>query len=159
MLAAETALSAGVLYYGLSGLRRRPTLGEEYSDLMQVTGSSRVTAGQGVRLMLFNTLLPYLASRLLKKIRNRLSRSEPGSTLELLVGQLEALLKFWQRSHLAVFYFTGEFFEPSKRFARIRSSTAPQSRMIVSRADMCTHARSRLNLRHILCSGCCSQYS
>lgn len=121
VLGPEVALISGVLYYGLSGLRRRPTLGEEYSDLVQVTDSRRATASQGLRLMIFNTLVPYIASRVLRKLKAHLSRNESTSgVMEMLIGQLEALVKFWQRSHLAIFYFTGEFYEPSKRFTKIR---------------------------------------
>eukprot|EP00656_Telonema_subtile_P020704 TRINITY_DN2177_c0_g1_i1.p1 TRINITY_DN2177_c0_g1~~TRINITY_DN2177_c0_g1_i1.p1 ORF type:complete len:295 (-),score=63.22 TRINITY_DN2177_c0_g1_i1:208-1092(-) len=122
-LGAEIGLLAGALYYGVNGLRSRATLGEEYCDIVQVDrANSRVSPARGLGLMALHVLIPYVANRIFKKIQNRLARNE-SSTSELLqrvLAQAEALLQFWLKAHLAVFYFTGTFYEPGKRFAQIR---------------------------------------
>eukprot|EP00658_Telonema_sp_P-2_P065206 TRINITY_DN54509_c0_g2_i1.p1 TRINITY_DN54509_c0_g2~~TRINITY_DN54509_c0_g2_i1.p1 ORF type:complete len:252 (-),score=57.41 TRINITY_DN54509_c0_g2_i1:218-973(-) len=112
------------LYYGMSGLPGRRTLGEEYCDLYQVNerSNSRPSATRGMALMALHTLLPYLATRVYKKIENRLSRREGAWSERLLavMAGLERLVQFWCRAHLAAFYFSGSFYQPGKRFTKIR---------------------------------------
>lgn len=122
-LGSEIGLLAGVLYYGVSGLRSRPTLGEEYCDVLQVdAGNNPVSPARGLGLMALHVLVPYAANRLFRKLQNRLARNESSTSqfLQRLMTQAEALLKFWLKAHLAVFYFTGTFYQPGKRFAQIR---------------------------------------
>ncbi|MCO5550169.1 hypothetical protein L7F22_003651 [Adiantum nelumboides] len=65
----ETRLAGCVLYYLLTTGSGLQTLGEEYCDIAQVAGSSRLPLAPARRTLLvfFQTVLPYIAERLSAK--------------------------------------------------------------------------------------------
>jgi len=128
-IAGNVSLSAGLLYYGVHALRRKPTLGEEYCDLVQVTDDgTRPEVGRGVLLMVLHVIAPWVASKLSSRMQRRIASSDHwvARLASSCMGTLSALLKFWIRAHLAVFYFAGEFYQPARRFARIRYQHSKQ---------------------------------
>lgn len=103
----EIKLIADVLYLSLTTGRGVPTLGEEYCDLVQVTGSgSLVPLKLRICQVLLETLVPYLWERVVARSGRRQS--------------LTALMAFLSSFHLALFYFTGSFFRFSKAITKVR---------------------------------------
>eukprot|EP00884_Botryococcus_braunii_P002756 jgi/Botrbrau1/12481/Bobra.0169s0028.1 len=78
----ETRLLAELLYYGLTTGAGIQTLGEEYCDLMQATGSIGVEPGMARRglLVLLQSAIPYLADRLVASpLHSHLLGEQPAS--------------------------------------------------------------------------------
>eukprot|EP00250_Pteridium_aquilinum_P019644 c24512_g1_i1 orf=489-1685(-) len=69
----ETKLAGCVLYYLLTTGSGLQTLGEEYCDISQVAGPSRLPLAPARRMLLvfFQTVLPYIAERLSAKAASR----------------------------------------------------------------------------------------
>ncbi|KAH6898355.1 RING-1 like protein [Thelonectria olida] len=140
--APELRVAATLLYYLLTTLPGNRTLGEEYCDLVQVdarNGAIQLPAfDRRAAYVAASILLPYLASRVLPSLRARLRR--------LLERRIEALRKqdkissrearLWdyitrhitpitsaapfQAVVLALFYFSGTYYELAKRLLSFR---------------------------------------
>ncbi|WYZ34622.1 hypothetical protein EsH8_I_000898 [Colletotrichum jinshuiense] len=137
-------LLADTLYLGLTTLPGNRTLGEEYCDLVQLhVGSSPdgddpagalPTLPRRASYIATSVLLPYLLGRLLPSVRARLrallesSLSSPktGTTRNALSAYLLANLPSitsaapLHAATLAVFYFTGTYYELAKRALGLR---------------------------------------
>lgn len=134
----EIALVAELLYVSSSTLRGKQTLGEEYCDVLQVDGTNACpTLSTRVKLIAFALLVPYLAGVAVSRLNAATRPSsgyragregeEPESKWRLVVhGLLQRAIQvyndsrdFIKRLHLAVFYFTGSYYEMAKRLAGI----------------------------------------
>jgi peroxin-10 len=131
----EIKFFSELCYYGLSTLLGRQTLGEEYCDIMQVTGKNMIPLDFRERLLLITLHIgfPYLYNKLCAKL-NKLSRSrfvqsmdeESGMTEErrkkiaVFLPRFKELVETLKRVHVAVFYFTGIFYNISKRSLNVR---------------------------------------
>ncbi|KAG8420968.1 peroxisome biogenesis factor 10 [Metarhizium acridum] len=139
-LAPELRSLAALLYFALTTLPGNRTLGEEYCDLVQVESpTGRLPDVRKRAAYIAGTiLLPYLAGRALPGLRGRLRR--------LIDGRLDALrrkgsqagreARAWEyvSSHLpsltsaapvqavtlALFYFSGTYYELTKRLLSLR---------------------------------------
>jgi len=140
----EINLFAELSYFIPTTVIGQETLGEEYCDLVKVCSPNQRLPEWKTRLFLILThcLLPYT----FEKALNRLSLT--GRTLEeerrefslfsidrvkLLsknVPLIKVIANTLQRMHLALFYFTGKFYDFSKRLFGIRyiSNKKPDSR-------------------------------
>lgn len=100
------------------------TLGEEYVDLSYVnrTGFRRVNILRRIGFVLSYVLLPYLFSKFIKRISNNISH---GNGKENLIKRVINRLTFINvmdimNLHLALFYFSGKYYELSKRIFGLR---------------------------------------
>lgn len=139
-LGPELRTLAGLLYYALTTLPGNRTLGEEYCDLVQIDAKDGQLPHVRTRAAYIagSILLPYLVSRILPGLRTRLRR--------LLDRRLDSLrqegkaagreARFWdyilrhlssvasaapvQAVTLALFYFSGTYYELTKRLLSLR---------------------------------------
>lgn len=141
-LAPELKTLASLLYFSLTTLPGNRTLGEEYCDLVQIEGKGGRLPGVARRglYILGTVLLPYFVGRGLPGLRVRLRK-----VLERRVAALKAKetdgrkskeTRLWeyalhhlssitsaapiQAVTLAIFYFTGTYYELSKRVLSLR---------------------------------------
>ena len=144
-LAPELRTAASLLYFALTTLPGNRTLGEEYCDLVQLEGRTGRLPDLSRRAayVLGSVLLPYLASRALPNLRQRLRRliERRLATLQQQKNQnpnqaasREARIWSYLLHHLssvtssapfhavtlAVFYFTGTYYELAKRVLSLR---------------------------------------
>ncbi|KAF1815172.1 hypothetical protein P152DRAFT_447419 [Eremomyces bilateralis CBS 781.70] len=138
---SESRAFADLLYLGLTTVVGNRTLGEEYSDIVQIEGDSRVLPSIERRLgyVLSTVLLPYSLNRILPALRRRLRSGLEKSIRKSAQGQSpkpSALthLKSYLLSNLdtitspspvyaislAVFYFTGAYYQLGKRVFGLR---------------------------------------
>ncbi|GJC84019.1 peroxisome biogenesis factor 10 [Colletotrichum liriopes] len=139
-------LLADTLYLGLTTLPGNRTLGEEYCDLVQLhvgTGpesddpaGALPTLPRRASYIATSVLLPYLLGRLLPSVRARLrsslertlSATKPNASstrkvlAEYLLANLPSLTSAapLHAATLAVFYFTGTYYELAKRVLGLR---------------------------------------
>ncbi|KAJ4170451.1 peroxisome biogenesis factor 10 [Fusarium falciforme] len=140
--APELQTAAALTYFALTTIPGNRTLGEEYCDLVQIDARDGKLPGIDRRAgyVVASILLPYVAARILPSLRARLRR--------LLQRRLEALRKrddksatgrearLWayidthlssfttgapfQAVILALFYFSGTYYQLSKRLLSLR---------------------------------------
>ncbi|KAJ1725120.1 peroxisome biogenesis factor 10 [Coemansia erecta] len=108
---SEIQGTSRLLYYGLTTLLGAQTLGEEYCGILQTSGTAPVPWPRRLLLVLLQTLGGPGVDRLLTRLLPR--------GLTQLVDR-RALLGVLGTAHLAVFYFTGAYYEVAKRLAGIR---------------------------------------
>lgn len=146
--ANEARTATELLYLGLTTFVGNRTLGEEYTDIVQVQDDSHQLPSIARRssYILSSVLTPYLLSRLLPTLRRRLraklelnvrkshqrrassptrSRQPAPKTAQLqqyLLKHLDALTSpsLIYALSLATFYFTGAYYELSKRLIGLR---------------------------------------
>lgn len=138
--APESRLAASLLYLSLTTLVGNRTLGEEYTDVVQVDAprGKLPSLARRTSYILASVLAPYFAGRLVPKLRSKLraalearikTLSEKGKTR----GK-EA--RIWRYFHehlpsitspvpfhalsLAIFYFSGTYYELAKRLVGLR---------------------------------------
>ena len=136
----ELQLLAELGYYGLTTVIDNQTLGEEYTNTIQVRTQSSPDSSSPplytpvgiVRRSLaigIQTVGPYVIEKALeviyKRIIDRNLRSfhlseQQYEVLERIVGFVEELIVTCNRLHLALFYFQGMFYHFGKRFSSIR---------------------------------------
>ena len=125
-------------YYGLTTLLDNQTLGEEYTNTIQVksqTGSSSrplyspASFVQRTLAILLQTVGPYIIERALEVVYKRLHdrnieyldlTEQQYQSLERVVEFLEELVSIFNRLHLAWFYLRGIFYHFGKRFSSIQ---------------------------------------
>ncbi|GKT55215.1 pex2/Pex12 amino terminal region [Colletotrichum tofieldiae] len=139
-------LLADTLYLGLTTLPGNRTLGEEYCDLVQLhvgtdpesddPAGALPTLPRRASYIATSVLLPYLLGRLLPSVRARLrsslertlSAAKPNASptrkvlAEYLLANLPSLTSAapLHAATLAVFYFTGTYYELAKRVLGLR---------------------------------------
>ncbi|KAK1687615.1 Pex12 amino terminal region-domain-containing protein, partial [Colletotrichum godetiae] len=137
-------LFADTLYLGLTTLPGNRTLGEEYCDLVQLhvgtdddPSGALPTLARRASYIATSVLLPYIAGRALPALRARLrtllepsssskSSSKPASTKEAIKAYLSTNLPSLtsaaplHAATLAIFYFTGTYYELAKRVLGLR---------------------------------------
>ncbi|MES1913493.1 MAG: hypothetical protein MHM6MM_005689 [Cercozoa sp. M6MM] len=123
----ETQLLADLAYFGVTTIWGAKTPGEEYCDLLRVTGNPNrmrlPTLTRRGALVLLQVVLPYLWLRLRLC---RLYESEDRwyhrlwNKLVHASTQSHTHLQLLQSVHLALFYIWGDYLEPAKRMANVR---------------------------------------
>jgi peroxin-10 len=149
-LAPELRSLAALLYFALTTLPGNRTLGEEYCDLVQIESPSAQLPDVRKRAAYIGgtILLPYLVSRAVPSLRNRLrkiidrrldslrrrgkERSREARTWEYISNHLPSLTSAApvQAVTLALFYFNGTYYELTKRLLSLRyvfTRTVPDS--------------------------------
>ncbi|SCV01730.1 LAME_0G18118g1_1 [Lachancea meyersii CBS 8951] len=136
----EISIVAKVLYLGLTTLRGRRTLGEEYVNLVHLDrkGNRTTSLRQRLLFIISYTLLPYTLSRLIKRFAKNYSaqlinegrdeekdQTAKNSKLSLLLQvlkdhDLQNILNGITDLHLILFYFRGSFYHISKRIFGLR---------------------------------------
>lgn len=135
----ETQLIAELGYHTLTTLLDNQTLGEEYTNIIQVSAAQvQASAGERPRYspagfayraaaILLQTLGPYVVERCLETLYARLNRrnldfhltERQYQILESIVEYLEELASMFNKLHLALFYLRGVFYHMGKRLAGI----------------------------------------
>ncbi|XP_064406332.1 peroxisome biogenesis factor 10-like [Halichondria panicea] len=125
-------------YYGLTTLLDNQTLGEEYTNTIQVKSHIEGTSTQPLYTpaglvsrtlaILLQTVGPYIIERALEEIYKRLNERSLDSlnvteqqyqVLEKTVEFLEELVSTFNKLHLSLFYLRGIFYHFGKRFTGI----------------------------------------
>jgi peroxin-10 len=114
-LGPELNFATSALYYGLTSLRGNRTPGEEYCDIMQVSGRNSISSPSIRRrctLWCAQTVVPYIAVLIRdrgRRVRNRsLSIAQKSwNAIVNLSGKLESSLGHVLRFHLGLFYLYG----------------------------------------------------
>ncbi|KTA99663.1 Peroxisome biogenesis factor 10 [Nakaseomyces glabratus] len=116
----EISVVVKLIYLGLTTALSRRTLGEEYVDLIYVNkrGSQLVRGIKRVLFVLSYTSIPYLVTKLSKKVNNKSTNNEESddgneSTYTDILSTMIDL-------HLMVFYITGTYYDVFKRFWGMR---------------------------------------
>ncbi|KAL2110550.1 hypothetical protein VUR80DRAFT_1028 [Thermomyces stellatus] len=138
--APEARLAASLLYLSLTTLVGNRTLGEEYTDVVQVDAprGKLPSLARRASYILASVVAPYFAGKLLPKLRSRLraalearlkTLSERGKTRgreariwRYLHEHLPSITSStpFQAFSLAVFYFSGTYYELAKRLVGFR---------------------------------------
>uniref|UniRef100_A0A0L0P3A7 RING-type E3 ubiquitin transferase n=1 Tax=Candidozyma auris TaxID=498019 RepID=A0A0L0P3A7_CANAR len=120
----EIGVATKLLYFFLTTLIGARTLGEEYVDLMYVNRSGRRLPRFIPRLgfILLYALLPYVVTRIVKKLKARHSavESKDESWYKKILTSYPKLLDTIINIHVAIFYFEGSFYSISKRIFGLR---------------------------------------
>lgn len=138
--AHESRLASSLLYLSLTTLLGNRTLGEEYTDVVQIhaPSSSLPAVSRRAAYILASVLAPYAAAKILPRLRSRL-RAALEARIEKLAHRgkgrsREARILGYLLNHfttitsgtpiyaisLAVFYFSGTYYELSKRLLGFR---------------------------------------
>ncbi len=134
----ELHLLTELSYYGLTTLLDNQTLGEEYTNTIQVKSQIEGTSTQPLYTpagfvsrtlaIVLQTVGPYLIERALEEIYKRLNERSLDSlnlteqqyqVLEKIVEFLEELVSMFNKLHLSLFYISGIFYHFGKRFTGI----------------------------------------
>ncbi|KAK6462496.1 Pex12 amino terminal region-domain-containing protein [Scheffersomyces coipomensis] len=118
----EITIVAKALYLGLTTLIGARTLGEEYVDLIYVNRSGKKIPKLLPRLgfILSYAILPYLISKIVKKFKYKEQDEKDTSVWVKLMSSYFKVLDTFLNIHIAVFYFSGEFYSLSKRLFGLR---------------------------------------
>eukprot|EP00002_Diphylleia_rotans_P011885 TRINITY_DN2338_c0_g1_i18.p1 TRINITY_DN2338_c0_g1~~TRINITY_DN2338_c0_g1_i18.p1 ORF type:complete len:316 (+),score=50.81 TRINITY_DN2338_c0_g1_i18:51-998(+) len=123
----EVKAGVDLLYYGLTTMRGSQTLGEEYCDIVQVTQKYNVpTVMHRSRLIFWQVMMPYIINKSKARLMNYCMARQGGPNgrvfvmLENLLTRSDEIFEFAHKYHLAIFYFTGVYYEFSKRFSGVR---------------------------------------
>jgi len=140
----ELQVFSDMIYYVLTTLRGRQSLGEEYCDVMQVQGDrlTPLVSWERLSLVLVMVLVPFGFNKLIHKLtalsRPQFQYSLPPHlqqrrtqrwvlpenyrvSLEKYLPQIIAFLNIMGRVHIAVFFFSGVFYEFTKRIMNVRN--------------------------------------
>ncbi|EDO16781.1 hypothetical protein Kpol_526p34 [Vanderwaltozyma polyspora DSM 70294] len=122
----EISIASRVLYLAFTTLKGDPTLGEEYTDLVYVnrTGTDLVQKYKKLLFVLSYSVGPYISKKLYTKwsLRNTDSHSNGdagNSSGDASISYKELLDKI-SSVHLMLFYFSGAYYEISKRIFGLR---------------------------------------
>lgn len=121
----EIQLLSDLAYFGLTTIGELQTLGEEYTQIIQVGPSMNRVPSLFSRILLIalHTVLPYLIDKLLSRIENMLAKSEHlnnHKNLLDIVQKVRLIFDVLNRLHLSVFYLQGIYHTMSKRFANVQ---------------------------------------
>ncbi|XP_057524301.1 peroxisome biogenesis factor 10 isoform X2 [Amaranthus tricolor] len=140
---SETKLLGQMLYYILTTGAGQQTLGEEYCDIVQITGSYGLppTPARRALFILYQTAVPYIAERM-SQVDNGTSSSSTSQSSRLSLSRLKErfrrlrqyVIQQWPtviplareflqlilRTNLMFFYFEGLYYHISKRASGIR---------------------------------------
>lgn len=134
----EITVFAKSLYLALTTLLGARTLGEEYVDLIYVnkSGSRLPLIKRRLGFVASYSLMPYIVSSLMKLLRKKYDaydddddededdkRKSSGGKIEWLVRFLSSYrntLDTFMNLHIALFYFSGQFYSLSKRIFGLR---------------------------------------
>ncbi|XP_045134102.1 peroxisome biogenesis factor 10-like isoform X1 [Portunus trituberculatus] len=118
-----------LVYYGLTTLCVRQTLGEEYTGILQVDSSRRKLPSllQRVTMVVLQCFGPEIIRRLLTKFEESIKTGSLSTYLRpelknILLKQIPVLrysITILHRIHLATFYLNGSFYHISKRITGI----------------------------------------
>lgn len=127
-------LFSSLIYYSLTTLRGKQTLGEEYSSLFQI--SSKDYKFEGIPTLLSRRLVyilffcggPFIVSKYLtiwfNKIRDKALTDENKTSWKVFffkkMPDFSEIVKKFYKLHLGIFFIKGMYYEISKRFTNIR---------------------------------------
>jgi len=133
----EFQLLSDFVYFGMSTLLGQQTLGEEYCDIMQIK-EKRLTAllfSERFLLLIWQVLIPYGLNKLVHRLeilaqpqmdfgqvdktKFRISE-EKRLILEKNLPTIVSCIDIIKRIHVAIFYFSGVFYDFAKRVLGIR---------------------------------------
>ncbi|KAL0490467.1 peroxin [Acrasis kona] len=118
-LETELKTLTETIYYILTTLINKPTLGEEYCDILQVVTDPQQQSPSFIRrsiLILLKTTSPYLFERIMLLYLRKSNRDVSQENVE----KMRNLAQFLIRFNLALFYMSGLYLELSKRFTSIK---------------------------------------
>jgi peroxin-10 len=135
----ELNLLSDLSYFGVTTAVGQQTLGEEYCDIIQIENRRTLplVAEERIFLILFHVLIPYSLNKL-NSWASSLQRTEgienhpsnapnPGILTEQrrrllakVIPRAISFLAILKRVHVALFFFSGEFYHLSKRLLNIR---------------------------------------
>lgn len=132
----EFALLSDLFYYGVSSLLGRQTLGEEYCDIMQIK-QTRLTAvifSERFLLLLWQVIVPYALNKLIHRLEiltqpqmefnsspsNFRLTEQNRALLEKHLPIIISCIDIVKRIHVAVFYFSGVYYDLAKRIVGVR---------------------------------------
>lgn len=127
-------LCSAMIYYALTTLRGKQTLGEEYSSLFQISTSDYKYDGvptnikRRILYILMVCVVPFIVNKYLtnwfNKIRDKALVEENKNSWKLIffkhMPDFSEILKNVYKLHLGLFFLKGVFYEISKRFSNIR---------------------------------------
>lgn len=125
----EISISAKFLYLLATTVLGARTLGEEYVDLSYVDrfGRRKISFVKRFLFVVSYVVLPYIMSKLLKQISkdsNNVSRNQKRGLLYMLKKNISKLtfinIVDAMNLHLALFYFSGKYYQLSKRIFGFR---------------------------------------
>lgn len=133
-------LFSSAIYYFLTTLRGKQTLGEEYSSLMQISTwdykyeGFATLGGRRIGFIFLATVVPFFISKYLtiwfNKVREQAFSEENRNTLKGFIlkrmPDFAEIVKNIYKLHLGLFFLKGMFYEISKRFTKIRYIFARQ---------------------------------
>lgn len=126
-----TVLAKGV-YLALSTLLGARTLGEEYVDLIYVNKSGKRLPNikQRFGFVVSYALVPYLVSTVMKRLTKKYDAYDNDEEDDINPGKIEWVVRFlssykntldtFMNLHIALFYFSGQFYLLSKRVFGMR---------------------------------------
>lgn len=123
---AELRVLAEILYYATTSIIGRQTPGEEYCDIVQVRHNRIPSLQARVLLVVLHVVAPYLVLKASKRADTWYHKSSwKSSTLHKLYEvfqqlPLATLVEMMQKTHLAMFYFSGTFYTIAHRILDIR---------------------------------------
>ena len=111
----EATLASGLLYYGLTTLLDRETVGEEYCDILPLHVDKPASLSRRLAFVGLHILAPHLIRFVIAR-----ARRVANDRSEKWLARIEGIMIFLARAHVAVFYLTGSFYEPARRFAGLQ---------------------------------------
>ena len=127
-------LVSSLIYYLLTTLRGKQTLGEEYSSLFQMAVKDYkfegvpTTIGRRILYILMVCVGPFIVSKYLtiwfNKMRDKALTDENKSSWKVFffkrMPDFSEIIKNLYKLHMGIFFLKGVFYEISKRFSNIR---------------------------------------
>lgn len=116
----EITIFSKALYLVVTTVFGARTLGEEYVDIMYVNRLGKRMPRNLSRVLFVGSyvFLPYLISRLVRKLRSR--REEDQSWMSTFLSNYTNVIDTITNIHVALFYFEGLFYSISKRLTGLR---------------------------------------
>lgn len=116
----EITIFSKALYLVVTTVFGARTLGEEYVDIMYVNRLGKRMPRNLSRVLFVGSyvFLPYLISRLVRKLRAR--REEDQSWMSTFLSNYTNVIDTITNIHVALFYFEGLFYSISKRLTGLR---------------------------------------
>lgn len=116
----ELGLLGTLSFFVLTTVLGKQTLGEEYCDIVQITSNSNTIPNVKNRALLtaIHVVFPYVFEKILRSPRQFGNLIAP--FISKYSTQLHEIIQVLQRLHLAVFYYTGNYYDVSKRILGIK---------------------------------------
>jgi len=114
----EVHLLSDLAFYALTTVAGNQTLGEEYCDIVQTKDYQIPSILRRFMFVMFHVVIPFALARVSK--RSLIAKQNRFTQLATQLEQMQPLIETLQRLHLAIFYFTGSFYDLSKRLVSVK---------------------------------------